>query len=158
MKHPFWEIDTTSHSKEKCTVWIAILIFLSSLFTSMTFKALFFNIFYEQCKGGIIPESLDIILSKHTQCSSYLNMDVVRFPETASCCYCDGFPCGCCSTYQWPWLQDQIHCSGQTQTVLEAVVDHHWLRCTLITTKISKCEGSKEVYKISSPVLSCSKW
>ena len=62
---------------------IATLILLSSLFTSMTFKALFFNIFYEQCKGSIIPESRGIILQEGTRGSPYVNPDVVRLLATA---------------------------------------------------------------------------
>lgn len=144
MKYPLWEIDRTSRSEGKCTVWIATLIFLSSLFTNMTLKALFFNIFYfmdilSSAKGSIIPESLDITLQESPECSPSVNMDVVRFLETAGLLVCDRSPWG-----RWlpvsgtlaPGLNPSLRFGLWWRAT--ACADHSRLPCTLRYDRLSK--------------------
>lgn len=151
MKYPLWEIDRTSCSEGKCTVWIATLIFLSSLFTSMTLKALFFNIFYEQCKGSIIPESLDITLQESPERSPSVNMDVVRLLETAGLLVCDRSPWG-----RWlpvsgtlaPGLNPSLRFGLWWRPT--ACADHSRLPCTLRYDRLSKYVGGGQMYNLLS--------
>lgn len=62
---PGLNVDITSGCKDKYVVYCySHFPVRTGFFTNTTFKALLFNIFYEQCRGSAVPEPLAIILSR----------------------------------------------------------------------------------------------